>query len=444
MSTHCVTHRISFNPQLWQRRRFPHNYGKHPDHRLFLSARHKSQDSKNSNLRRSTAIKNRKNKKKEAYTPISKIITSKKFQDNVSMQFTEFTKKFQSIVTPKDFKNRPSWEGVEMDAAWWRYNMFLACIPSIIIVIVCESNQKEMEKYVKEKSLLDQKRIYGEDYVAKVESELDRTGDTTLWSVPNKLYNNIKIIFGFATEEEILVADNHLLQDNDEISHEVPNSTIPRKSVIMGEEEGREQEQFSELIRRIQMLEEKVGVKNESLQDIGLEKKKKYNVKRLQQSGIQNRIDDRLMGQWEEDERLRKRERDDEESSTVLSLREKIKSKIKQKGSEFIENVVLVAGYNRDTKDDVSEESNNDGVGSSGTALKLKESDDKMSAYSHADFVENVSQDVNDGSKELLKTTPGSTRYSWISNLLKRRTEVDAPAPNQGVKQTNKFERTNK
>jgi len=392
--------------------------------------------------------------------PISEILTSPKLHENVSNRLTEMKENVKSSLMPTSFQNRPPVKhrkGLVMDRNWWFYNICLSCMPALLIAVMCYHEKGNMEKFYDDQRLLDQKRIYGDDYIppAEVQEESKRDGESKAW-IGTTFYNSLVALVEYMPEG-LGEAATSLVRDVDEKTDE-PTSTNITSTVT---KESPETQTLSDIIHRIQILEERTGASDQSLTNKPLSPE--YRLKRLQQSGIRNRIDDRLIDQWKKEERDLEQDRkgdnktkEEEVEEALLPLSRSgtmwmgMKLVIKQKGNELIDNVALAIGYTRDaskTGDDALRSmATNIGDASNRNHVDLMDTKNNGSNDPYADFEEtsigqNVVSPLADNIDHAAKETLGNTKTSvprkmrsWIWNIVtwKRRPTNDIQESNRG------------
>lgn len=312
---------------------------------LFLSTLQKSRGSRTNRKRR------------KALKPISDILASPTLQKDVTNKLTKFQENAQDLL-PNFLRNESLGKNrkLVMDGNWWFYNILLALAPGLLVLIVCESYQSEMEEYYTAQNIANKKRIYGDDYVPPHETMVDDSGRVM------KLYKSLMEIIDYISGKPIetnVSTIRDVVTEKEEpnptaIVNDEPNNTVIDSTYV---KESSEDQNMSELVSRIENLEKRIGIIN----NISLNKpmSQEYRLKRLEQSGIQNRVDDRLLDKWRKEERgQRENEKTHEESSLLPSISEAMwmgmKEVVMKKGSEFLDEVgfININGRNTDEAGD--------------------------------------------------------------------------------------------
>lgn len=411
-----------------------------------------------STLPKTRGSRSRRRKKKNMLKPMSEILTSPKLQNDVTNRIVKLQESAKSKLIPTFLQNRPPPKGhktLVMDRNWWFYNICLACVPGLFIAIICESQQGQMKSFYDDQRLMNLRRIYGDDYIPPTPSS-PRPEDS---GRVIKLYNSIMALLGLVSEkksesdiflirnkgeenepdsatinstaaEKLSNAENSLILDIDQENDEPNAATIN----LTGAAKATEEQTLSDLLCRIQTLEKSIGIN--PLNDKPLSSE--YRLKRLEQSGIQNRVDDRLIDEYKKNaNQLHKydrkgeneaRELRNDESSLPVSISEAMrigmKELMKQKINEFSDNVALVMGYSSDAnraEDDaldyvpvtISNNSRHD--------VDLEEFKNNGSNDPSIDFKHPTNDIEHDGEIAIETQKPGNVwkAKSWIKNIIR-------------------------
>ncbi len=303
-----------------------------------------------------TSSRSPSSKSKSPLTPISKIITSPKFQDKMKTKLLDFQKEMQELFLPQFFKDTKRFQrfheakskGLVMDAKWWTWNLLVALVPGAIVALVCEWHREEMETYYREQHIKEMKKLNGPDWELPPEDDISKGGkkqgaSLSLFSPgeggsslgmksdmsPTSYYtivsNAVLEIIGFREpaldndeDEQSLIEtpSNSTGKDNlppgssvtQNISDEAEEPTNrpswnEERVVLSAHASNTPKPTLEELMLRIEELENKLGHKSELHHNYAqAEGIPGMNEEKRPQSGIKNRVDQRRRSYYEKDE----------------------------------------------------------------------------------------------------------------------------------------------
>lgn len=220
---------------------------------------------------------------------------------------------FNVPIIKERWKNRRA--GPVMNTEWWIWNIALALMPALVLAIFFEYKTPQMHAYYEK--LNNEQRNRLRQVIMAEDLEVEENDDAAdIESGYNKVEENINAPHvpishhndGDGAETNVIpLAGQIPQQKNDEIKQRtLPQSLPPLKPVEMTKVD------IPELQRRLELLEYKLqqfensgqireGPKHElekkrQKQERLKERQLKYQMERLQQSGIQNRLEDKIIG----------------------------------------------------------------------------------------------------------------------------------------------------
>ena len=218
---------------------------------------------------------------KTTLKPITEIVTSDKFQTQVMDKLTSLQKQAQELILPDSLKfSRPSHEdrmrrAVVTDTKWWIGNIALSCLPAVLVALVCEYHTGEANEYFERTNRMNAGR-QGMDADSVGERDRNDANGRDTKTKKNFLNEDDKgildkvteainlLLFGIQPEIENGEEQSIPPSTEDEIRNdvEVPQVqesaiSVPSNDTIKGKNET-----IHELLNRIKVLEDKLGIKN--------------------------------------------------------------------------------------------------------------------------------------------------------------------------------------
>jgi len=256
--------------------------------------------------------------------------------------------------------------GPKMDEKWWTVNIILALIPAALVALYCESQRGPMEEYFRSVREKERLRIMGEFGVNEEDEEtavmmaridkLDIGEEEVKKSFSDRVVDAASSLYTYATSLHNEDGDEN---DSDESTEpdiegsssddasQSPNHVAAESSdtaasgITAAAASGATattDPSIATLIQRIEALEEQLGAKtateekNKRMRQHQLQ----YRLQRANQSGVQNRAEDRMIDEWRNDEKEKKRRQradfDNAGKPPKFSLLELIKENARQKG----------------------------------------------------------------------------------------------------------------
>ena len=272
---------------------------------------------------------------------------------------------FAMLFDPTHELARRKNKGPNMDGRWWAVNLSLCLVPSALLVLVCEFHREEMAEFYDEMEKRDRERVLGGfgpeagELVDEMESrgEMDSRGmnlmrgmketESKSWGGEGgggwgeMVSGGVRGVAGYLLgngggdgvvvredeEEEPQSAsedrrvgtamvpahpDNRASSSHDAASAAAPAAPAVEASAAAFSVEGApplppspaSSEAMRSFLRRIEALESELSESRD--RDLKrrrvLEHRVRYELQRADQTGIRNRVDDRLIDKWKEDE----------------------------------------------------------------------------------------------------------------------------------------------
>ncbi len=257
-------------------------------------------------------------------TPIQSSFESTKIiqRDEFVNKMKDFQTKIQNFILPESFilqnKDRFSMmtsdhqmeqRKLVMDKKWWMYNLFLSCVPGILVWVVCEYHRSEMVDYYEKMNksmLLEQGE---ENLPAGYENGLggggnrkrssnnlfmsDENSDNTQRKkkgIMDRMKEIANSMFGIGDN---LSANTNTNSDDHSSQHhhaQDETSTGNHKNSMINDKKSKKDATVEELLARIETLEAKLGVKIEVEEDQTAIISNSSDV-RVSKSNIQKRIE---------------------------------------------------------------------------------------------------------------------------------------------------------
>ncbi len=249
--------------------------------------------------------------------PISEIVTSSKFQSKVIDQLTSFQKTAQEYILPDSLKySRPTHEqrirnSVVMDQKWWFWNIMIGLFPAVLVALVCEWHREEADSYYERMNgMATKKQKNNENDVASGSVTQDNSAgnlfqDEKGKSVLDKTLEALKLALFGIPPQEIIMNENGSHGDEEKSSSSSTSSQIVphQQSDMTYDEEQKnvrvlEKDQtIHELLKRIKVLENKLGVENNNQDQYYLESQRRQEQLEQEQSIVpQSNIRRRIEG----------------------------------------------------------------------------------------------------------------------------------------------------
>ena len=278
--------------------------------------------------------------------------------------------------------------GPKMDQKWWSVNIILALTPAALVALYCESQRGPMEEYFRSVREKERRRIMGEFGVNEEDEEtammmakmdkLDIGENEAKKSFFDRFVDAASSLYAYATS---LRRDDGDENDSDgttepDTEGSTSDDTSPTINHVAAEASDTAASDVSvaaasdatvgpttdpsiaALIQRIEALEEQLGAKTATE-----EKNKRmrqhqlhYRLQRANQSGVQNRAEDRMIDEWRNEEKEKKRRQqadfDNAGKPPEFSLLEIIKENARQKGQILMEYGIAATDALKDAAKD--------------------------------------------------------------------------------------------
>ena len=374
------------------------------------------------------------------FKPITDIVTSDKFQTQVMENLTSFQKQAQELILPDSLKfSRPSREermrhAVVTDTKWWIGNIALSFLPAVLVALVCEYHREEANEYFERMTRMTAGR-QGMDVDSLGERDSDRNyaddGRNTNRNknflneddkgILDKVTEGIRLVLfgiqpeiGGEEEQPTPPTKDDEIQNDIELSlPQVQRSTMP---VSSHDNINNKDETIHELLDRIKVLEDKLGIENvnkQSQRTISPNKQQTTDDS-IPKSNIRRRIEAHNRKNLENENSIQSKESQQEPQENIW--RTMVRQMAYEKINKLYDQGLNVIGMSKSSDEQEVEEIDqykND----VNTIVVLSEYDGGTSEHDSVNIVENESMDtvsksatsqvssVDNGEKSLEKVT---------------------------------------
>ena len=206
----------------------------------------------------------------------SHLNTEEKIATAMGDQVQSFRQSIRSLFVMEDTVSTTKRRrvGPVMDANWWFWNILLALSPAFILVLVCEYHQEEMENYFRQQNERDKSRILGLDNNHDNDIQQDfMTSISSSVTFKDRVMNAIQDFTQYYSTQQQQQQQHEsqkekknndsTIQKND-VKEELvsKNGMDPLLSTQTNENDNNDNIDVSELLRRIQILEQQVSENN--------------------------------------------------------------------------------------------------------------------------------------------------------------------------------------
>jgi hypothetical protein len=274
---------------------------------------------------------------------------------------------------PASEGDRPAYIPLKMDGKWWARNIAVALLPAFILMIIFEYHIPQYEAFFAEVN----------------QQEKDRLMD----------------VMGYNEEQYSTIQGDNLIEDSSG-----PKSTI--NPTILNDDNKQSPSLF-ELIQRIESLEHLLDDKKKK------ERILRYELERSNQSGVQNRIEDRMIEKLakERDEKNLKHEVDST-SNHIVNLAENVIAlciKLREEGLVIIDTLRSLS-QNKTLDEDVNFQQ----LDVADNSLQKSENATSYSASS-AEKKNTANKTSEDAKDQGVDDPPLTAFISWVSSFLSGR-----------------------
>lgn len=372
-------------------------------------------------------------------TPIqssTKIIQRDEFVNKIK----DFQTRVQNFILPESFllKNKDrlnmmtsdhqmEQRKLVMDKKWWMYNLFLSCVPGILVLVVCEYHRSEMVEYYEKmnKSMSEE----GEENLPGYENRLggSRKRSSNLFvsdddentqrekkGIMDRMKETANVVFGIGDN---LSANTNI--DDDSSQHHAQDETSNHKNSMINDKTSKKDATVEELLARIETLEAKLGVK------MGVEKDKtamsNSSNTRISKSNIQKRIEMRKRQQLidvEEEKQCENSHNQTRNSASVLLYDnfQELKQMIDQYLLSFFGNNSNDGNENNNNHDDIMNHVHNKSEEDDHPSIITETSENLVGTITQLDNTDSIKEAKNDEFSN--KSSNNSSLLKWIQKRI--------------------------